>query len=256
MTRATRQTLIVLLIAIALVAVVAYARRAARDMTKDPLLTLAASAPRTIELACAGCAPLRFERQAKRWRIVAPWSLPADPVAVQRLIDIAAMPVLRRFDAGVIDPAAVGLAPSLATLRLDGHVLEFGTTDAIDNRRYVAVDGRVALVEDRFSVWLLSGPDRYASLHPLAGLRDPRAVADSAWNEAQVAILRGVRALDVRAHDLAAPADAAAIGDATGRDWAYWWLPQSTDVLLRADPPLAYTLPADVAQAVRAAATP
>jgi hypothetical protein len=256
MTRATRQTLILLFVAVALVAVVAYDRTRAREVATDPLLALAANTPRTIELSCAGCTPIRFERQARRWRIVAPWSLPADPAAVARLVDIAAVPALRRFDAGAIDPAAVGLAPSMATLRLDAHVLEFGTTDAIDNRRYVAVDGRVTLVEDRFSTWLLSGPDRYASVRPLAGLRDPVAMAGSAWNDAQVAMLRRVRALDVRPHELAPPADAAKIADAAGRALAYWWHPQSTDLLLRADPPLAYTLPAEAAHALRSAATP
>lgn len=256
MTRATRQTLILLLVTAALVAVVAYDRIRAREVATDPLLALDAAALRSIELACAGCTPIRFEKHGARWRIVAPWTLPADPAAVARLVDIASVPVLRRFDDGAIDPAAVGLVPSMVTLRLDAHVLEFGTTDAIDNRRYVSVDGRVALVEDRFSTWLLSGPDRYASVRPLAGLRDPVAVAGSTWTDAQVALLRGVRALDVRPHDLTPRTDAATIGDAAGRAVAYWWHPQTADQLLRADPPLAYTLPPEAAHALRSAATP
>jgi hypothetical protein len=256
MSRATRQTLILLLVAAALVAVVVYDRIRARDVATDPLLALEPGRPRIIELACAGCPPIRFEKHGARWRMVAPWTLPADPAAVARLVDIATVPALRRFDEGAVDPAAVGLAPSMATLRLDAHVLEFGTTDAIDNRRYVAVDGRIALVEDRFSTWLLSGPDRYASVRPLAGLRDPVAVAGSAWTDAQVALLRGVRALDVRPHELTPPAGAAKIGDAAGRALVYWWHPQATDLLLRADPPLAYTLPPEAAHALRSAAAP
>lgn len=258
MSRASRQTLILLgLVAlVSLLLAWSAGRRDEAGVAATPLLALAPESVREIERVCAGCAPLRLERRAGRWRIVAPWSLPADPVAVARLLEIAGQPVLRRLDAGAVDPVALGLAPPLATLRLDQHRLAFGTTDAIDNRRYVHVGGDAVLVADRFGSWLLAGPERFASARPLAGVRAPAAPARGGWTAEQIAILRGARALDVGRHAHAPPRDAPVVVDAHGGSHRYWWAADPPDTLLRESPPLAYALASDVAQALRAAGGP
>lgn len=140
------------------VAVVAQVRHE-RAALPPPLTALDPAAIHHIVLACAGCPAQEFAREAAGWRMLAPVAGPADPVRVEKLLAIARAPVRTRFARGELDPAKLGLVPPAAVLTLDGTRLAFGTTDAIQQDRYVAVDGEIALVPDRFSAVLFVAPE-------------------------------------------------------------------------------------------------
>ncbi|MCE3004078.1 MAG: DUF4340 domain-containing protein, partial [Xanthomonadaceae bacterium] len=173
MTRQARHTWILVAVVVALgLAAIGETLRDARNAPR-PLLADAPKRVDAIELGCANCdAPRRFQRVQGRWRLVAPWDVPADLESVERLLGIPAIPVRRRFGDAPAAPESLGFAPPFATVALGATRIEFGTTEAIDQARFVRVGAEIALVPDRISVTLLAPPERFVDRNPFADLRD------------------------------------------------------------------------------------
>jgi len=160
-----------LLVPAALVAVLAALAvlqvRHERASAIDPLTGLDVSAVRTLSVHCQACPTRRYERIGDTWRMREPRDGPADPHVIERLLSIASAPVRYRHARADLDPSKLGLDPPQATLLLDDVVLAFGTSDAIHGDRYVAVGDAIALVPDRFSVWIFgTGPAVPESTEP------------------------------------------------------------------------------------------
>ncbi len=167
MKRRTRSLLFLAAIATLLGAAIWLQLRREAARFADPLISIDPASVRLVELDCTGCTPRRYEKRAEGWYLSAPREAPADPGYVEKLIAIARAPVRTRYAPGELDPAKLGLEPPQASLRLDGLLLRFGTTDAIHADRYVAVGGAIALVPDRFSALLFAG-ERGGDLNPLS----------------------------------------------------------------------------------------
>lgn len=110
------------------------------------LTTLDPDAVTRVELRIAQQPAQVFEKRSGRWWRVAPSALRGNDEHLQRLANLAASPVARWARPGEFDEAKVGLTPPSATLTLDGTELEYGALSALDDLRYVAVGGRIALV--------------------------------------------------------------------------------------------------------------
>ncbi len=151
MTRATRNLALLAIVAAVLVALVLWVGR--REYLRDPpeLTGIDAGTVTRIELDIPPIAPQVFERRADGWWRVKPSRAHADDARVQRLANLAATPVARWLPARGVQPAKVGLAHPSATLVVDGTRLEYGGLSAIDEFRYVAVNGRIALVPRQYS---------------------------------------------------------------------------------------------------------
>lgn len=102
----------------------------------------------SIRVEHRGAAPLSFRRNGSEWSLTAPLSAPADPLRIRDLLAVPALPVLGRVNAADAELARFDLDPPLAVLRLDDQEFVFGTTDALDGRRYVRHRGQVRLVPD------------------------------------------------------------------------------------------------------------
>ena len=161
MSRATRNLLILALVAAALIATVLAIGR--RDYVRDPP-TLTALDPDTvtrIELTVPSVASKAFVRSPGGEWSAASNGARADSERVQRLARLAAAPVVRWLPGAEVTPAKVGLAHPSATLVVDGHRLEYGGLTALDDLRYVRVGDKVALVPRQYSpeVVLTKGGD-------------------------------------------------------------------------------------------------
>lgn len=254
MTRQARHTWILVAVVAALgLAAIGETLRDRRNAPR-PLLAQPSARVDAIELRCASCGGARrFQRVQGRWRMVAPWDVPADAEAIERLLAIPATPVRRRFGDAPADAAALGLAPPFAEVVLGGTRIAFGTTEAIDQARFVRVGGQVALVTDRISVTLLAPPERFVDRNPFADLRDGLAgvvEGGAPWPAPRVAALAAWRAETVEA----VPADAPRAGrtlrlrDGGGREHGFLLAARDGRLmLLRDDRPLAWLLPAGTA---------
>jgi hypothetical protein len=251
MTRQARHTWILVAVVVTLgLAAVGETLRDARNAPR-PLLAQPPQRIDAIELSCAACAaPRRFQRVQGRWRMVAPWDVAADADAVARLLGIPAIPVRRRFGDVPADPAALGLAPPFATVALGATRIEFGTTEAIDQARYVRVGGDVALVPDRISVTLLAPPERFVDRDPFADLRDGLAAVEeggASWPGERAAALAALRAEAVEsiAPDAPRAGRALVLRDGAGRVHGFLLESRGDRLALRRDDrPLAWLLPA------------
>lgn len=89
------------------------------------------------------------------WRLLGPRALDASDRQVQTVLRFLDAPG-QVYARGELDPAAVGLDAPRLRLVVDGRLLEFGDTEAISGRRYVADSERVYLVLDGAAPMLLA----------------------------------------------------------------------------------------------------
>lgn len=125
-----------------------------------PLTALDPATARSLYIECRGCGTRRFERIDGHWQMRVPRDARADEAAVARLLAIATAPVLRRYPAGALDPARIGLQPPQAVLRVDALELRFGGTDAIDGDRYVDAGAAIVLVPEQYTALLFEPAER------------------------------------------------------------------------------------------------
>ncbi|HJU07383.1 MAG TPA: hypothetical protein VJ727_02775 [Rhodanobacteraceae bacterium] len=151
MKRALRNRLLLLCAVIALVALVLWFGWRDQQRTPLALTDLDPDSITRIELTIAQGAPQVFEKRDGHWWRTAPTKMRGNNERVQRLANLAATPVARWVDAHEFDPAKVGLASPSATLVLDGVSLRYGALSALDELRYVQINGRVALVSRQYS---------------------------------------------------------------------------------------------------------
>lgn len=123
-----------------------------------PLTDIDPGIATTLEVRCRSCAPRRFEKVDGHWLMRAPYTLPADENAIRRLLAITRTPLREWRPLGDLDLAKLGLDPAEIVLTVDSLRISFGTTDVIDNDRYVRIgpSDRIARVPDRFSPFLLA----------------------------------------------------------------------------------------------------
>jgi hypothetical protein len=96
-------------------------------------------------------APLSFSKDGDDWYLVtAERRLPAADFQVHALLRLLKATSLRSYPAGTLDLAALGLEPPRATLRIDALSIQFGATDALEQRRYVRIADTVHLIDDRY----------------------------------------------------------------------------------------------------------
>lgn len=147
MTRRGRQRLLVLILAAGLVAAVVWQTR--HDASSAVAASLSPLDPARIdhvELTFRGGPKQAFTRRDGQWYADERPTEPIDGGKLDELASMAAVPAFSWRPASDFDPAKLGLAPPLATLRLDDTELEFGEPAAVGEQRYVRVGDRIALV--------------------------------------------------------------------------------------------------------------
>lgn len=188
----------------------------------------------------------RFQRQGESWQMREPFDLPAQTEAVARLLAVATAPPRQWLDASALDPRKIGLDPPQAVLQLDAQTIEIGAVDALRGDRYVRTGGRIALVPDRFSAWLLAPPETELARRLAAPLARIDSVSiDGKIHNERIAAWSAVATSQVAAATAAAPDSAVAVqlDGAGGRiDYRIWRDAEGRYAALRREPPLLYPL--------------
>ena len=128
---------------------------------------------RLIEVEREGEPRIRLERGPDGWRMLEPMAVDADPERLDKLLGVLAAPVERSFPASGAALGELGLAPARLTLKLDSLSLIVGGLDPLGQRRYVASEGLVHLIEDRFYHLLIAPAIDYVARSPLPAARPP-----------------------------------------------------------------------------------
>jgi hypothetical protein len=167
MSSLTRLNSILLLLA-AILAGLAWWGEQPADTEEMPRLTpLSPGRLTRIRIERPGHKPLRLQRRNGGWWLQEPIQVRAHDFRVRALAAIAE--TRSHGDYPLDDPARFGLDQPMARLWLDGTEIVFGGTDSIHHRRYVAVGGRLHLIDDRFFQHIKAGPAGFASLELLPG---------------------------------------------------------------------------------------
>lgn len=246
MRRRLRQNLL-LVAGVALLAALAWATVSREQTTRSaPLTTIDTSQVQELRVRSAQQPLRRFQRQGENWQMREPFDLPAQDQAVARLLAIAAAPPRQWLDATSLDPHKIGLDPPQAVLQLDAQAIEIGTTDALRGDRYVRTGGRIALVPDRFSAWLLAPPEAELARRlsaPLARI-DSVSIDGKVHNEL-IAAWSAAATRQVVAANTTAPESAVAVqlhGAEGSIDYRVWRDAEGRYAALRREPPLLYPL--------------
>ncbi len=129
-----------------------------------PTLTdLAAADLYRVEIDRTGEPTITLLQTAIGWRLETPFQVDADNGRVTQLLGLLEAPVERSFPAQTVDLRELGLSPARLRLRLDARELQFGDTDPVGRMRYVAGEGLVHLIQDRFHHLLIAPPIHYVS---------------------------------------------------------------------------------------------
>ncbi len=144
---------------------------------EPPLTAMDTTSVERVAVRCRECVERRFVRSNGHWSMQAPYAMPADDAAVDRLVAIAASPVRIRHAGDAFEASRIGLDPPLMTLELGAVQLDVGLSDALRGDRYVRIGDTIAMVPDRFSPFLAALPESELDRHlvprgiELVGLR-------------------------------------------------------------------------------------
>jgi hypothetical protein len=146
------------------------------EVTRSPptLVGSGLPEPHLIEIARDGELTVELERLAAGWRMRAPWDVDADPERIAALLTIREAPLLRSVPEQIAALGELGLDPVRLRLRLDTTDFAVGGLDPIHQWRYLASEGLVHLVPDRFYHLLIAPPIDYVARALLP--RDPIGV--------------------------------------------------------------------------------
>lgn len=155
-----KRNLLLLLIVITLALLVWLRPGIAPPEPAIPLTTLQPSSVNHIQISDASGRSIQLQKQAERWRMIAPQPAPANHDRVRQLLGITTTPVHSHFPAPQ-DLTQFGLAPAGIQLKLNQLTLTFGDIDPVYQRRYVLVDRRIHLIDDGFQHHLLAAAEAF-----------------------------------------------------------------------------------------------
>ena len=136
---------------------------AARETTPERLAGIEPADLRLIALERQGEPRIRLERTPEGWRLREPLDADAEEAQVDKLLELLDAPVHRSFPERASARDEMGLEPPRILVRLDGLELRIGGADPVTQRRYVASDGVVHMIDDRFYAPLVAQPLDYLS---------------------------------------------------------------------------------------------
>ena len=149
--------------------------RAELDSAARPetLAGIAAEDVRLIAIERPGEPAIRLERTPAGWRMTEPMKVDGDSERMADILKVLDAQVVRSFPAQAAALGELGLAPPGLVLRLDTLELAFGGLDPLSQLRYVASEGLVHLIEDRFQHLLIAPAIDQVSRAPLPSGRAP-----------------------------------------------------------------------------------
>jgi hypothetical protein len=97
---------------------------------------------------------IAMQKHGARWRLTQPLSAAADQGRIDRLLDILSTSSHAQYPLAEVDAAQLGLSPAQYQLQLNDLLMEFGGTEALQQRRYVLINDTVHLITDRYQHYL------------------------------------------------------------------------------------------------------
>lgn len=113
-----------------------------------PLTALSADGINKIRIEHPGSPALQLEKQGSQWQLIEPVKALVDPIEINGVLSLATLERKRELNLSDVKPENLGLAPPAYSITLNDQKLEMGGEEPIEFRRYVLVNGTVALVDN------------------------------------------------------------------------------------------------------------
>lgn len=89
-----------------------------------------------------------FNKQGARWHMNSPQQFLANDARINAMLRILKTESHSQLDPAEVSLASFGLSEPTIIMKLNDHEIKFGTTDAIDQRRYVLFNRKIHLTND------------------------------------------------------------------------------------------------------------
>ena len=99
-----------------------------------------------------------FKKQNEKWSMDFPFKITANAQRIESILEILKVPVYAKFDVDSIDPVQFDLKNPRILLKLNERQLLFGTTNPIDQKRYILFGKNIYIIEDALYPQLMTNP--------------------------------------------------------------------------------------------------
>ncbi len=131
------------------------------------LTTLQPSAINSIRIQQADTPPIELHRTQDGWRLVAPFTVAANPFRVDGILEIAQAQSLSAFPANEQELPRYGLSPPRLQLELNDQSIAFGDQNSLEQRRYVRLADTIHLIRDNNYYHVAGDATTLVALNPL-----------------------------------------------------------------------------------------
>ncbi|ORU93536.1 MAG: hypothetical protein A6F70_05905 [Cycloclasticus sp. symbiont of Bathymodiolus heckerae] len=142
----------------------------------------------TIRIERESAETLVLKQENKQWQITKPFSAPALPGKIERLLKISQIKPPVSYPLNINELEAFGLRSPTARIIFNGEALSIGQTESVHSRRYVSNIQQLFLLDDTFLHHLTAPVDTYIDTRLLpdniqiTGLQTPNITLHSDEN--------------------------------------------------------------------------
>jgi hypothetical protein len=152
--------LFLLIIVITLVLIVIF--KPGKDEEIRQITSLEKDLVTEIKIERTGKQPIHFELKDNEWYMLEPYQLEANKIKVESLLDLLDYKYHTRYDMVELDAKKFGLDKPRATLTFNKlDKFEFGTTETLNNYRYIRYQDMLYLTNDYFYHRILGNPTTF-----------------------------------------------------------------------------------------------
>ena len=139
---------ILLLIFVILLSIIILSDKDNIESQTSSLSTLDPNTISTIEIQRKNLETLSFNKSDDKWEIISPVQIQANLIRIASILNILRTKSYKEIKLNDVDIAQFDLRDPKVILKLDQNNFQFGTTNPIDQKRYVLFDETIHLIDD------------------------------------------------------------------------------------------------------------
>lgn len=152
-----------LLLIVVILGTVAMLEPGKTSKPKPELLThLKSSAVKEIKIVRRDKDTIELQKQAKHWRMVTPFSLPANDYKVESVLNLLQTESIARYDLTDLDPTRFDLVKPIVSIDFNNSLkIDFGNISPLQKQRYVRIGKQLHLIPDFYYYQLIGSATDY-----------------------------------------------------------------------------------------------
>lgn len=92
---------------------------------------------------------IRIEKTNSDWQMIKPYQAPAHPNRIESILGLLSIETSNQLDIADVDLAQLELETPGVTLQLNDHVFAFGSTNPLDQSRYILFNNKIYTITDQ-----------------------------------------------------------------------------------------------------------